>query len=333
MDSIYISTVTPVFSGEEYLDKLVKKLEVLRGELIDGDFGLKLLESIFVVDGAVDQSLEVLRKLEKKYDWIRVVVLSKNYGQHPATEAGVLYSSGDWVVTIDEDLQHDVDFILKMLATAIVDTSDVVYALPVDKVHKSFFRDNASIFYKKIISILTGNKKVRFFNSFRIIRGSIARTSAAICGSDMYYDISLGWFTDSISTYELTLHDYRYSSTGSSGYTARSLLSHARRLFVSSQSGIIRIFSIIGLFSMIIGITYGIFIVINALFGQYDSFPGWSSLISSILFFGGLISSSVGILLEYTGVIMGQVQGKPTFFVVDRSKDTQLMKWANEKVN
>jgi hypothetical protein len=84
---------------------------------------------------------------------------------------------------------------------------------------------------------------------------------------------------------------------------------------------------------MIIGITYGIFIVINALFGQYDSFPGWSSLISSILFFGGLISSSVGILLEYTGVIMGQVQGKPTFFVVDRSKDTQLMKWANEKVN
>ena len=61
------------------------------------------------------------------------------------------------------------------------------------------------------------------------------------------------------------------------------------------------------------------FIIINALSGQYNSFPGWSSLISSILFFGGLISFSIGIMLEYMGVVMGQVQGKPTYFVIDRS--------------
>jgi hypothetical protein len=76
------------------------------------------------------------------------------------------------------------------------------------------------------------------------------------------------------------------------------------------------------------GASYGLFIIINALSGEYDSFPGWSSLISSILFFGGLISSSIGIMLEYMGVVTGQVQGKPTYFVVDRSKDNQLMNWS-----
>ena len=150
MNDICISTVTPVFLGEDFLDALVNKLEILRVKLINDQCNLILLESIFVVDGATDQSLEVLRKLEKKYSWVRVIILSKNFGQHPATEAGVLYSSGDWVVTIDEDLQHDVDSILEMLATAIVNNSDIVYALPLNKVHKSVFRDNASIFYKKI---------------------------------------------------------------------------------------------------------------------------------------------------------------------------------------
>ena len=328
MDDIRISTVTPVYSGEKYLDKLVHKLDALRVKLIDDNCHLILSESIFVVDGAIDQSLTVLKKLELKYDWVRVVVLSKNYGQHPATEAGILYSSGDWVVTIDEDLQHDVDSILEMLATAIVNNSDIVYALPLNKAHKSVFRDNASILYKKIVSTLTGNKNIRLFNSFRIIRGSIARTAAAICGSDMYYDVSLGWFTNSISTFELNLVDYRYSETNNSGYTLRSLLSHARRLFVSSQSNIIRVFSLVGLFSFLIGSGYGLFIIINTLSGQYNSFPGWSSLISSILFFGGLISFSIGIMLEYMGVVMGQVQGKPTYFVIDRSKDDQLMSWS-----
>ncbi len=328
MESTYISTVTPVYSGEKYLDELVEHLEKFKSGLVDKSHNLELLESIFVVDGAIDQSLAVLKKLELMYDWVRVVVLSKNYGQHPATEAGILYSSGDWVVTLDEDLQHDVNFISEMLATAIVNKSDVVYALPLSGVHKSFFRDNATILYKIIVSTLTGNKNIRLFNSFRIIRGSIARTSAAICGSDMYYDVSLGWFTDSIATYELKLVDYRYSETNNSGYTFRSLLSHARRLFVSSQSNIIRVFSLVGLFSLLMGASYGLFVIINALSGEYDSFPGWSSLISSILFFGGLISSSIGIMLEYMGVVTGQVQGKPTYFVVDRSKDNQLMNWS-----
>ena len=328
MGSTYISTVTPVYSGEKYLDELVEHLEKFKDGLVDKSHNLELLESIFVVDGAIDQSLAVLKKLELKYDWVRVIILSKNYGQHPATEAGILYSSGDWVVTLDEDLQHDANFISEMLATAIVNKSDIVYALPLSGVHKSFFRDNVSILYKKIVSTLTGNKNIRLFNSFRIIRGSIARTAAAICGPDMYYDVSLGWFTNSISTFKLELNDYRYRETNISGYNISLLLSHARRLFVSSQSNIIRIFSIIGLVSMLIGMSYGLFIIINALFGLYDSFPGWPSLISSILFFGGLISSSVGILLEYTGVVMGQVQGKPTYFVVDRNIDNQLMSWA-----
>jgi polyisoprenyl-phosphate glycosyltransferase len=330
MGNIYISTVTPVYSGEKYLENLVQHLEKFKNGLVDKSYDLELLESIFVVDGAIDQSLAVLKKLELKYDWIKVVVLSKNYGQHPATEAGILYTSGDWVVTLDEDLQHDVNFITQMLATAIVNKSDVVYALPMSGVHKSFFRDNASILYKKVVSVLTGNKNIRLFNSFRIIRGSIGRTAAAICGPDMYYDVSLGWFTDSVSTYELKLVDYRYSDESKSGYTVRSLLSHARRLFVSSQSNIIRVFSLVGLFSFLTGAIYGLFIVISTLAGQYDSAPGWASVISSILFFGGLISSSIGIMLEYMGVVIGQVQGKPTYFVVDRYKDDQLMNWANK---
>ena len=79
MDDIRISTVTPVYLGEKYLDKLVHKLDSLRVKLIDDNCNLILSESIFVVDGAIDQSLTVLKKLELKIvKMLPYLMISKN---------------------------------------------------------------------------------------------------------------------------------------------------------------------------------------------------------------------------------------------------------------
>ena len=328
MKKATLTIVTPVYAGEKYLDILVKKIKDLGADLKCNDAPIELIEAIFVLDGAIDNSYKLLEELNKKYDWIRIITLSKNYGQHQASAAGILYSSGDWVATIDEDLQHDPNFILPMIATAIIGNKDIVYAVPIKPVHNSIARDWSSKFFKYMLSILSSNKRIKVFNSFRVIRGVVARSAAAVGSAEMYYDISLGWFTDSVTTYQLELIDTRYQTSKVSGYNFKKLLEHSRRLFVSAQSNITRVLSLMGFFSMLIGMLFILFIFGNALFDQYSEVPGWASIALLVLFFGGLISLLIGVLLEYVAVIMSQSQGKPSFFVVDRWRDECLKDWA-----
>lgn len=257
---IYLSTVTPVFQGAEYLEDLVFEISKVKDELEFSNAPFTIIESIFVDDGSIDGSSLVLEELSKIYPWIVVITLSKNFGQHPATTAGILHSSGDWIITLDEDLQHHPKFILPLLKSAIYNSSDIVYANPEQSVHESGFRDYSSRKFKFLISKLTKNPTIMMFNSFRLLRGSIARASAAISIEQTYFDIALGWFTNRISQVELPLKDQRYIKTKASGYSLIKLLSHAKRLVQSSELKILRIGTVLGLATTIFGFLFVIYV-------------------------------------------------------------------------
>ena len=102
-----VSIIVPVYNVANYLSQLVDSMDRVKQEWESKYEGLEIIEAIFVVDDAKDTSLSVLRDLSQSKNWLKYIELSKNFGQHPATIAGILHSSGDWVVTLDEDLQHD----------------------------------------------------------------------------------------------------------------------------------------------------------------------------------------------------------------------------------
>jgi glycosyltransferase involved in cell wall biosynthesis len=281
---IALSTVTPVYSGEKYLRTLVEHLDTLRVSLDCADSPLRLIEAIFADDGSIDASAEELRKLQAEYPWVRVVTLSRNFGQHAATVAGLLHSSGDWIVTLDEDLQHHPQHIMPLLRNAITASRDIVYAHPMGDVHRSLFRDLSSKQYKKFLSYLSGNPFVSSFNSFRVIRGSIARAAASVASHETYLDVALGWFTSRVGTLSLPLVDQRYVESGSSGYSVRSLLRHARRLFISSEIKALRLGGVVGLISILASCLLTLYVLLSM---SWRSIQGWSSLMIAITFFGG----------------------------------------------
>ncbi len=322
---ICVSTVTPVYQGEAYLRTLVEELATLRAEWADSRLPLDLIEAIFVDDGSRDRSAEVLRALEREHDWITVVTLAKNFGQHPATIAGILHTAGDWVVTLDEDLQHRPKYILSLLTHAVENGLDVVYAQPQEAVHKSLFRDASSRAYKGALAWLTRNPHIREFNSYRLVRGDVARAAGSVSVHDTYFDMVLSGFTSRMDALPLPLHDERQASGGRTGYSPLSLLSHARRLLISSQVNYLRIGSLIGLLTMLFGLGLGTFKLIQQLVApETIGERGWTSLFVAITFFGGLAALLIGVLFEYMSTVLLQVQGKPTFYVIDRSKDELL---------
>jgi len=328
MQVITLSTVTPVYRGAETLRGLVTELDRYRKELIALAGPLRLVESIFVDDGSTDGSSVVLAELKEEYDWIHVITLSRNFGQHPATVAGVLYSSGEWVATLDEDLQHHPKFLNELLYQAVIQSSDIVYANPIESVHESVFRDMSSKRIKWIVAKLTKNKFLPLFNSFRMIRGNIARGASAVSIDQTYFDIALSWFTTRISGVKLPLKDLRFVQSQKSGYSLSSLLSHARRLLLTSNIKSVRLGAATGVVVMTLAIVGGITTtLIRLMYPEVVRAEGWASVMIVTLFLGGLNAFLIGLALENLSVILMQTHGKPKFFEVDRASDKELAEW------
>ena len=113
-----LSIIIPVFSGADYIENLFNRILKIKSDWDLELAPIQIEELIFVNDKSIDNSGLILDILVDKYYWVRVISLSKNFGQHPATIAGILHSSGNWVVTLDEDLQHPPEKIEIMLYKA-----------------------------------------------------------------------------------------------------------------------------------------------------------------------------------------------------------------------
>jgi glycosyltransferase involved in cell wall biosynthesis len=323
---ITLSIVVPVYSGAKYLRDLVEEIASVRTQWAAEGPTLALQSVIFVDDNAIDASSRILDELSAEFEWIEVVTLSHNFGQHPATVAGVLKTTSDWVVTMDEDRQHPPARIIDLLHRAVTTGADVVYGKPISTVHESAGRDLSSRGYKHLVEWLTGNPHVRSANSFRLMRGTVARGAASAMASEVYLDVALSWFTGRVQTVNLELKDIRVISGEKSGYRLRSLLSHARRLLVSSQLKVLRLGALFGLAVTALSIIFSVTIfVIRLVWPSGIGVGGWTSIALLIAFFGGSIVLMAGIILEYISIILMRSNGRPLFYEVDRRTDAKLL--------
>lgn len=326
--NITLCTVTPVYQGEKYLPELVAELDHLRQRWHEQQAPIQLIESIFVDDGSIDSSGSLLSQLSKQYTWVTVVTLSRNVGQHSATVAGICHSSTDWVVTLDEDLQHQPNKIEWLLGQALKTNADVCYANPKNPVHGGTWRDRASMWTKSLVARLAHLPQIKEFNSFRLIRGSIARAAASSSSSQTYLDIAISWFTTSYVSVPIDMKDERYAKSKSSGYALGGLIRHARHLLVSSSMDIASKGLVVGAAAVLFATLVAVFVVIQKLVNPESiASVGWASLVAITSFFGGIIIALLCIALEYLHVLVLNQLGKPTFFTIDRSSDQLLLQW------
>ncbi len=259
---------------------------------------------------------------------IRMVMDMRDFLTHEThfDEFIILSSDADWIVTMDEDLQHPPDRIVDMLRRAAEASADLVYVQPTERVHGGAFRDLSSRVYKALIDRVTGNPTIRKANSFRLIRGDVARAAAATCGPDTYLDIALGWYTTRVETLPMLLVDERHVEHGASGYDLRRLLSHARRLAVSSHVRTLRFAALVGTVFFLLSLLGAILLLVMQLFTDTTRVvQGWTSLVVLISLLNGITLMLLGVATEYVSLLVLRAHGKPTFFVVDRSSDSRLV--------
>ena len=190
---ISISLVVPVYQGESTLAQLVGEVAPLTAPQTSGQgHAFRVVELVLVHDGAVDASARVMKELARRYSFVRPIWLSRNFGQHAATFAGLASTVGQWVITLDEDGQQDPRDIGKLLDSALSGGTRLVYASPTNAAPHGFLRNAFSSLAKWIfINALGAN--IGRFNSFRLIEGEVARSVAAYSGPNVYLDVALSW--------------------------------------------------------------------------------------------------------------------------------------------
>ncbi len=299
----------------------LKEIEPLTQERLS-PAGHKFLikEVLLVHDCGPDRSDEVLESLSKKYSFIRPIWLSRNYGQHAATLAGMASATGDWVATVDEDGQHDPKDIAKLLDTAQTDSLQLVYAQPTNRPPHGWVRNLFSSVAKSLANRFLGDKKIGKFNSFRLVDGEIARTLAAYCGSGVYLDVGLFWITGRRGHCPLQL---RNEMRPASGYSYLKLIAHFWNLILTTGTRPLRLITFTGLCAVVLAFL----IACYALYGKfYGNVPvqGWASLLIVVSFFSGTILTVLGVIAEYLAVTLNIVMGKPLYVV--GSKPTRPMR-------
>ncbi len=310
-----VSLVVPVYRGERTLRTLVGEVEPLTHEQrTAGGLRFEVIEILLVHDCGPDGSDRVIEALAAEFAFVRPVWLSRNYGQHAATLAGMASAVGDWVATIDEDGQQDPADIAILLDEAVCSCLQLVYARPTNPPPHGWMRNTFSRTAKAITSRILGNDQIGRFNSFRLVDGEIARTLAAYCGNGVYLDVGLFWITQRIGHAPIHL---RSEMDRPSGYSYLRLLGHFWNLILTTGTRPLRLITLLGLGSMVLAVLIGAYAMYGHFAGRIPV-QGWASLLIVVAFFSGSILMALGVIAEYLAVTMGIVMGKPLYVVATR---------------
>jgi len=310
-----ISIVIPVYQGELTLEPLLAEIEPLTSpQSTPGGVLFRASEVILVHDGAVDGSDVVMSSLAARLPFVTPVWLSRNFGQHAATLAGMASTNGDWVVTLDEDGQHNPGDIIRLLDVAVEKDVQLVYAQPTNEPPHGWVRNRFSILAKWVFKNLLGHSHIGEFNSFRLMKGEIARGLAAYCGPGVYLDVALSWVV--ARGVQCPVH-LRTERGRPSGYSRRRLARHFWNLVLTSGTGPLRFVAVIGIASVVLGIVVSAYAVWGRLTGRAEV-PGWASLVIVVSLFSGLTLFSLGVLAEYLGIAITMALGKPLYLITSR---------------
>lgn len=269
---------------------------------------------IFVNDGSNDNTLEVIKKLKNSYDNVKYISFSRNFGKESAIYAGLDYSTGDYIVLMDADLQDPPSLIPEMLK--YISEYDIVGTRRVTRkgepIIRSFF---ARLFYK-IANKITKIELVDGARDFRLMKREVVN---AILDLKEYNRFSKGIFQWVGFETKWLEYENIERQKGETSWSFWGLFKYSIEGIVSFTTAPLHIATIIGIFFSIIAFLSIIVIVIKTLlFG--DPVEGWPSTISIILFLSGIQLFAAGIIGEYLAKIYLESKKRPIYIIKEKDQ-------------
>lgn len=266
-------------------------------------------EVICVVDGPNSVEPRVLEQL-KNLTFVTTIILSKNFGQHAALLAGIQAAKSEWVITVDDDGQHPISQLPKLLEN--LEGYDVNYGISINSPN-NFIKTTFSIVNRKILKKLMGTNHEFSISAFRVFKKNLILSTNKNQYADYLLDVEIIWATSRVKNTEVT---FAIRTKDKSNYTFRSMLKLALPLWLGFSRTPLRFFTLLGLTTLLINTVLFIFFSINKFQGDLGN-QGFYSLISLLLVSSSVILIGLSILGEYLVHVYESTRKKPIYRIIE----------------
>lgn len=305
IDMKLITILIPAFNEEEVLDKLLQRLKEVTSQIPNYQF-----EYLFVNDGSTDRTLEMLKSMSVHHEEISFINLSRNYGKEVAMLAGIDHVFGDAVIIIDADLQDPPELIPEMIHFWEQGYDDV-YAKRRSRAGETWFKKWSSNTYYKVLQKVSNIPVQNNTGDFRLLDKKCINALKQIRESQRYTKGMFSWI--GFNKKEIVFNrDPRAAGTTKWNYP--KLFNLAIDGITSSTIAPLRLSSFLGILVSMGAFLFMVFIVFRTLI-YGDSVPGYPSLMTVILFLGGIQLISLGVIGEYLGKIFYETKGRPVYLI------------------
>ncbi|MFD1037582.1 glycosyltransferase family 2 protein [Virgibacillus byunsanensis] len=309
-----ISVVVPVYGCDLCLKMLCSRVTNAI-ETIPAQF-----EIILVNDSSPDDAWTTIKQLSDEDERIKGIDLTRNFGQHHAITAGLDHTSGDWIVVMDCDLQDRPEEI-KTLYEKAQEGYEVVFGNRVQRQDKWIKRKSSQLFYR-VYDYLTGRTSDHTIANFSISSKKVVENFRQMREQNRFYPLFIQWMGYKTGTVQIEHNSRR---KGKTSYNIKKLVTLATDAIISQSNKPLRLSIQFGFLISLGSFIYGMY-----LFARYfflaEPVQGWTSVMVSIYFIGGLVFFNFGVLGLYLGKVFNETKARPLYLVretTERIRETE----------
>ena len=301
-----ISVVVPMYYEEEVAKECYTRLKGVLDKIENYSY-----EIIFVNDGSKDKTLEILKDIAKEDENSKIISFARNFGHQCAVTAGLRYVTGDAIVIIDADLQDPPELIPEMLKLW-EDGNDVIYGKRKSRKGESRFKLlSASVFYKTL-NALSDVEIPKDTGDFRLVDRKVVEVINSLPEHNKFLRGLFSWVGFKQTPFEYERKE-RYA--GKTKYPLKKMLKLAQDGIFSFSIKPLKIVGAMGILSVLISIILFVYAVLSYAFDWNNLVPGWTSLMVTMTFIGGMILISLWMIGEYIGRIYDETKRRPEYII------------------
>jgi glycosyltransferase involved in cell wall biosynthesis len=299
-----ISLVVPVFNEEDAIPLFYKSVREYK------EFADKDIEIVFVNDGSADKTESIISALSVADEKIKVINFTRNFGKEPALFAGLEASSGDVIIPIDVDLQDPIE-VIPLLLNKWENGAEVVLAKRMDRQCDGRMKRKTAEWFYRVHNKISKPAIEENVGDFRLMSREVVDNIKLLPERNLFMKGILSWVGGKVDIVE---YSRAQRVAGSSKFNGWKLWNLAIEGITSFSTFPLRVWAYIGFFVATLSFSYGTWMILDKIIWG-NPVPGYSSIIVSILFLGGVQLIGIGVLGEYVGRIYIETKRRPRYIV------------------